>query len=178
MEVTRVMELFYTSDGKLNKASRSDLLSPKQNTPVDQKGEPVKAEVCGAVFAARLRRYIEKHSRIQVERLLHLLDSQTGLGAIQRDSYGHQNFFANRVEEIQKSTSVDDWRWIPGEQNIADLITRGGTPEHLAWVWRAATKWRKVLAGTLATNKPKWEGISSTQNVKSKVREATLTVRV
>ncbi len=39
-------------------------------TPLDQKGEPVKAEVCGAVFAARLRKYIEKHSRMQVERWL------------------------------------------------------------------------------------------------------------
>ncbi len=100
-------------------------------TPLDQKGEPVKAEVCGAVFAARLRKYIEKHSRMQVERWLHLLDSQTVLGAIQRDSYGYQIFFANRVGEIQKSTSVEDWRWIPGEQNIADLTTRGATPEDL-----------------------------------------------
>uniref|UniRef100_G3Q1I0 Reverse transcriptase domain-containing protein n=1 Tax=Gasterosteus aculeatus TaxID=69293 RepID=G3Q1I0_GASAC len=100
-------------------------------TPLDQKGEAVKAEVCGAVFAARLRKYIEKHSRIQVKRWLHLLDSQTVLGAIQRDSYGYQTFFANRVGEIQKSTSVGDWRWIPGEQNIADLVTRGATPEDL-----------------------------------------------
>lgn len=91
----------------------------------------MKAEVCGAVFAARLKRYIEKHSRMQVERWLHLLDSQTVLGAIQRESYGYQTFFANRVGEIQKSTSVEDWRWNPGEQNIADLITRGATPEDL-----------------------------------------------
>lgn len=87
-------------------------------TPLDQKGEPVKAEVCGAVFAARLRRYIEKHSRMQVEHWLHLLDSQTVLGAIQRDSYGYQTFFANRVGEIQKSTSVADWRWIPGSKTL------------------------------------------------------------
>ncbi len=91
----------------------------------------MKAEVCGAVFAARLRKYIEKHSRMQVERWLHLLDSQTVLGAIQRDSYGYQTFFAKRVGEIQKSTSVEDWRWIPGEQTIADLTTRGATPEDL-----------------------------------------------
>lgn len=91
----------------------------------------MKAEVCGAVFPARLRRYIEKHSQMQVERWLHLLNSQTMLGAIQRVSYGYQTFFANRVGEIQKSTSVEDWKWIPGDQNIADLITRGATPEEL-----------------------------------------------
>lgn len=255
-------------------------------TPLDQKGEAVKAEVCGAVFAARLRKYIEKHSRIQVKRWLHLLDSQTVLGAIQRDSYGYQTFFANRVGEIQKSTSVGDWRWIPGEQNIADLVTRGATPEDLkensvwqngpeflkqpveewptksakdvaadakeginrlqrkcftaaltraqlekkrhappatampppsnqnkddlqiqiqvrrppsgssvrkllniskfscltrlirviAWVWRAATKWKEMLAKTPTRSKPKRKEILSTLEIKSRVKEATLTV--
>ncbi|KAM9553345.1 uncharacterized protein ACWYII_035103 isoform 1-T2 [Salvelinus alpinus] len=100
-------------------------------TPLDQKGEPVKAEICGAVYAARLRKYVEKHSRIEIERWLHLLDSQTVSGAIQRDSYGYQTFFANRVGEIQKSTSVEDWWWIPGGLNSADIITRGAAPEDL-----------------------------------------------
>lgn len=100
-------------------------------TPLDQKGDPVKAEVCGAIFAARLGKYNEKHIRMQVERWLHLLDSQTGLGAILRDGYGYQTFFANRVGEIQKSTSVNDWKWIPSELNIADLVMRGATPEQL-----------------------------------------------
>ncbi|XP_073797048.1 uncharacterized protein [Danio rerio] len=101
-------------------------------TPLDQKGDAVKAEICGAVFAARLRKYFEKHGRMKVERWFHLVDSQTVLGAIQRDSYGYQTFFANRVGEIQKSGSVSDWWWIPGDVNIADIITRGGTPEDLA----------------------------------------------
>lgn len=100
-------------------------------TPLDQKGEAVKAEICGAVCAARLRKYIEKHSHIEIERWLHLLDSQTVVGAIQRDSYGYQSFFANRVGEIQKSTSVEDWWWIPGGLNSADIITRGAAPEDL-----------------------------------------------
>ncbi len=122
-------------------------------TPLDQKGEPVKAEVCGAVFAARLRKYIEKHSRMQVERWLHLLDSQTVLGAIQRDSYGYQTFFANRVGEIQKSTSVEDWRWIPGEQNIADLTTRGATPEDLkeTSVWQRGGRFCNPRSGKCLT---------------------------
>ncbi|KAJ7983845.1 hypothetical protein DPEC_G00370660 [Dallia pectoralis] len=100
-------------------------------TPLDQKGEPVKAEICGAVYAARLRKYVEKQSRMDIERWLHLVDSQTVLGAIQRDSYGYQTFFANRVGEIQKSTSVDDWWWIPGSLNSVDIMTRGASPEDL-----------------------------------------------
>lgn len=72
-----------------------------------------------------------KHGRMEVERWFHLVDSQTVLGAIQRDSYGYQTFFANRIGEIQKSGPVNDWWWIPGDVNIADIITRGGTPENL-----------------------------------------------
>ncbi|XP_032410348.1 uncharacterized protein LOC116714123 isoform X3 [Xiphophorus hellerii] len=100
-------------------------------TPLDQKGEPVKAEICGAVFAARLRKYVEKHSRMEIGGWYHLLDSQTVLGAIQRDSYGYQTFFANRIGEIQKTGPVADWWWIPGELNVADITSRGACPEHL-----------------------------------------------
>lgn len=99
--------------------------------PLDQKGDVIKAEVCGAVFASRLRRYFEQHSRIRVEKWYHLVDSQTVLGAIQRESYGYKTFFANRIGEIQGITKSQEWWWIPGSQNIADVITRGASPQYL-----------------------------------------------
>lgn len=73
-------------------------------TPIDHKGEAVKAKLCGAVFAVRLKKYFEKHCCIQVKQWYHFVDSQTVLGAIQRESYGFQTFFANRIGEIQSST--------------------------------------------------------------------------
>ncbi|KAJ8361987.1 hypothetical protein AAFF_G00407340 [Aldrovandia affinis] len=53
--------------------------------PLDQKGDAVRAEVCGAVYATRLRKYVERHSRLQIEHWIHLVDSRTVLGAIQRE---------------------------------------------------------------------------------------------
>lgn len=100
-------------------------------TPLDHKGDAVKSEVCGAVYAARLKKYFQKHCRIRVERWYHLVDSQTVLGAIQRESYGFQTFFANRIGEIQGVTNVQDWWWISGPLNIADIISRGARPEDL-----------------------------------------------
>ena len=100
-------------------------------TPLDQKGDGVKAELCGAVVATRLKKYFEKHCRIQVDRWIHLVDSQTILGAIQKDSYGYQTFFANRIGEIQKAGPVEAWKWVEGGLNIADILTRGATPEEL-----------------------------------------------
>lgn len=105
--------------------------SKSKLTPLDHKGDPVKAEICGAVFAARLKTYFQRHCRLQVKKWYHLVDSQTVLGAIQRESYGYQTFFANRVGEIQSSTDVQDWWWIPGPANIADIITRGASPDAL-----------------------------------------------
>ncbi|XP_063747648.1 uncharacterized protein LOC134869709, partial [Eleginops maclovinus] len=113
------------------------LESKAKLTPLDQKGDAVKAEVCGAVFAARLRKYVERHGRMEIERWFHLVDSQTVLGAIHRDSYGYQTFFANRIGEIQKSASVEDWWWIPGTLNIADTITRGAALKDLQETWQS-----------------------------------------
>lgn len=76
-------------------------------TPIDNKGDAVKAEMCGAVFASRLKKYFELHSQIQVKSWYHFVDSQTVLGAIQRESYGYQTFFANRIGESQSSRIQD-----------------------------------------------------------------------
>ncbi|KAG1961312.1 hypothetical protein F2P79_005478 [Pimephales promelas] len=105
--------------------------SKSKLTSLELKGDPVKAEVCGAVFAIRLRKYFEKHGRIKVEKWFHLVDSQTVLGAIQRDSYGFQTFLANRIGEIQKTGATEDWWWIPGKLNITDIITRGASSKDL-----------------------------------------------
>ncbi|XP_038143265.1 uncharacterized protein LOC119784992 [Cyprinodon tularosa] len=35
-------------------------------TPLDQKGEAAKAEICGAVFAARLRKYFKRHGELNI----------------------------------------------------------------------------------------------------------------
>lgn len=53
------------------------------------------------------------------------------LAAIQKDSYGYQTFFANRIGEIQKATHIEDWRWVDGKCNIVDILTRGATPKEL-----------------------------------------------
>lgn len=100
-------------------------------TPLDHKGDAVKAEMCGAVFASRLQKYFEQHSQIRVGKWYHMVDSQTVLGAIQRESYGYKTFFANRIGEIQGITKPQEWWWIPGPQNIADVISRGANPQNL-----------------------------------------------
>lgn len=52
-------------------------------------------------------------------------------GSCPTESYGYQTVFANRIGEIQGSTSVQDWWWIPGPPNITDIISRGANPKEL-----------------------------------------------
>lgn len=113
--------------------------SKAKHTPLDQKGDVIKAELCGAVFATRLKTYFERHCHIVVKRWIHFVDSQTILAAIQKDSYGYQTFFANRIGEIQRAEHAEDWRWIEGNCNIADILTRGVTPEEL----NERSEWQK-----------------------------------
>lgn len=68
-------------------------------TPLDQKGNVIKAKLCGAVFATILKTFFERHCSIKVKRWIHIVDSQTILAANQKDSYGNQTFFANCVGE-------------------------------------------------------------------------------
>ena len=47
---------------------------------------------------------------------------------IQKESYGFNTFAGVRIGEIQDLTEKNDWYWIEGSLNIADIITRGCAP--------------------------------------------------
>lgn len=98
--------------------------------PLDKKKKKkaVKAEVCGEDFASWLRKWIENPREMEIDWWFHLLESQTVLGEIQRDS---NVFFVNKIREIQKIRSVEDWWWITEDLNMADIIIRGATPADL-----------------------------------------------
>lgn len=122
-------------------------------TSLNRNGDPMKVEICGAVFATWLKTYFQKHCWMKVEQWFHLVDSR-----LQRERY--QTFFANRVGEIQSSTNVQDWWWIPGSANIADIITRGASPAYLTkeavgskfpsifWKWVARKIWKWCCCAT------------------------------
>ena len=66
-------------------------------------------------------------------------------------------FVANRVAEILESTSVDQWRYLPGEQNPADYGTRGLSVSLLkesvwltgpVWLLDDETNWPQLMPVT------------------------------
>lgn len=48
-----------------------------------------------------------------------------------KSSYGFDTFEGNRLGEMQRVSSKDEWFWLPGALNVADSITRGCSPQDL-----------------------------------------------
>ena len=90
-------------------------------------------ELNAAVLSKRGRQVIEAESRIKFEKTLHLIDSQTVLSMLHKTSTRFQVYEGSRVGEIQSASGGDlsDWGWIPGEDNVADHLTRGLEPADL-----------------------------------------------
>ena len=91
----------------------------------------VRLELCAAVLSKRLRCFVDKYIRISFNRIIHILDSQIVQCMLQKESYGFNTFVATRVGEIQESTDPKQWYWINSKDNIADIISRGISPENI-----------------------------------------------
>jgi len=99
----------------------------------------VRIELCGAVLAARMRTTILKEINLQFDKIILLTDSEIVHAMIHRQSYGFNTFAANRIGEIQQSSNMEEWGWVPGKFNAADVVTRGSSPEEI----QHGTEWQK-----------------------------------
>ena len=90
---------------------------------------PVKAmtiprlELMGAVLSIRLAQNILKV--ISVDRTIFWTDSENVWYWVRNQSREFKPFVANRIGEIQRTSSPEQWRHLPGTVNPADLPTSG-----------------------------------------------------
>ena len=85
----------------------------------------VRLELCGAVLTSRLYSFIlQELDELRFERVYHVVDSEIAKAMIAKDSYGFSTFAANRIGEIHERTEKDNWYWVEGNLNVADLATR------------------------------------------------------
>ena len=90
-------------------------------------------ELNGAVLSKRVRKVIEKEMRLEFERTLHIVDSETVLNMLNKTSTRYKVYEGVRIGEIQAATGGDmhEWAWISGKVNTADWLTRGRCPQQL-----------------------------------------------
>lgn len=86
-------------------------------------------ELQAAVLAVRIAQTIRKEMRIPIESVEYRTDSEIVLHQINSSHHNHPIFVANRIGEILRHSSPNQWKFISGRDNPADDCTRGVTPD-------------------------------------------------
>lgn len=113
-------------------------------------------ELLGALLASRLANYI-----LQAFQYPHIVtwfwcDSNVALGWIRGSLDRWKPFVRNRVEEIRKYSQPEQWRYCPGEENPADVASRGCSAEELLQhaEWCDGPYWLRSHEGSWPTSIP------------------------
>ncbi|XP_077553403.1 uncharacterized protein LOC144168258 [Haemaphysalis longicornis] len=115
-------------------------------------------ELLGVLLGARICDYLKRVLALSLSRLNLWTDSMIAFHWIRGSASRWKPFVANRVMEIQEKTAPSDWRHCPGNENPADMLTRGVAPEKLkdceswwtgpTWLAQPASSWPKTPTGS------------------------------
>ena len=88
-----------------------------------------KSELLAAELAVRLgiNVFTETKSHLNIQSTLYLCDSKVVLSQIRLNPGKFDLFVGTRTQYIQDNSNVNDWYYVPTNQNPADLATRGET---------------------------------------------------
>ena len=83
-------------------------------------------ELLGAVLAANMAEFLTQY--LGPKKIFFWTDSTVARGWIKSESSEYKVFVGNRTKLIHEKTNKDDWRWVPGSKNPADIPSRGIWP--------------------------------------------------
>lgn len=88
-------------------------------------------ELLGALLSVRLSVKVKQALRCRIDQVFHWTDSSVVLSWLEAEPRSLKTFVSNRVGAIQELSPGGMWRHIPGDQNPADLASRGVDPQQL-----------------------------------------------
>ncbi|KAA5603019.1 hypothetical protein F3H15_35455, partial [Pseudomonas aeruginosa] len=81
-------------------------------------------ELQAAVMGSRMAAAVtEEHDRKPDARVF-WTDSATVLTWLRTGSRSYRPFVAHRIAAIEENSTVEEWRWVPTKENVADDATR------------------------------------------------------
>ncbi len=125
-------------------------------------------EVLGCLISSWRAVAVEEALPFKIAKRRFLTDSTCALAQIHSESAQLNVFNSHRILEIQSFMRPDEWRFVPGEENVSDLGTRGkATIEDIqpgsiyqdgpAWLKLSEEKWPTKTAMEVRSFIPKEE---------------------
>ncbi|XP_053956305.1 uncharacterized protein LOC128861956 [Anastrepha ludens] len=81
-------------------------------------------ELMGAILGLRLAKFIRNELTLPISEEVYWTDSKNVLHWIRSDSRKFSQFVGVRIGEILESSSINNWRWVPSADNVADDATK------------------------------------------------------
>ncbi|KFD64474.1 hypothetical protein M514_23321 [Trichuris suis] len=88
-------------------------------------------ELQGAMLATRIASVIVRELRLKSDSVTFWTDSAVVLHSLNTTGRRLCTFVENRVSEIPDVTKISQWRFAPGKENPADVLSRGINPRRL-----------------------------------------------
>ncbi|GFU45635.1 integrase catalytic domain-containing protein [Trichonephila clavipes] len=88
-------------------------------------------ELCGAVLLSRLLKRALDAFKVNISQIYLWTDSSTVLAWIKKPLAQLKTFVRNRVSIIQELTENDFWKHVNSENNPADILSRGISPDKI-----------------------------------------------
>ena len=112
-------------------------------------------ELQSAVLSSVLARVVMNALTVQLLPTSYWTDSMITLGFIKNTHRRFHTYVANRINKIRQTTHPEQWFFVPGESNPADLLTRKKLPAQLDQnIWNNGPTF-------LSTNKDTWNFIQN-----------------
>ena len=128
----------------------------------------LRLELLAAFILSKLLKFVLESLKVTVDRIVCWSDSLVALSWIRRPSRNWKLFVANRVQSIQENVSPECWRFCPGNENPADLLTRGENLDSVIHnqLWWNGPAWLKNSEENWPENKLEVSPESETEMVK------------